>query len=63
MSPEGFVLMAEMIANQAINIDVILEEVRRGMACVCQRCGRIHANAQAARACRCEWLWRLAEET
>lgn len=31
MSPEGFVLMAEMIANQKIDVEAILAEVRRGM--------------------------------
>jgi hypothetical protein len=31
MSPEGFVLMAEMFANNEINLEAILEEVQRGM--------------------------------
>jgi hypothetical protein len=29
MSPEGFVLMAEMIANTEINLEAILTQVRR----------------------------------
>jgi hypothetical protein len=32
MSPEGYIVMAEMIANQQLNIEGILAEVRRGMA-------------------------------
>jgi len=53
MSPDGYILMAEMIANNEINLDLILAEVRRGMAQVCHRCGMLYETEQAALECPC----------